>query len=202
MVQTMASDDNGKSSEVTRTTKRVFYDKDGKPSPRVTPDTVRGTMTFKNGATIDMDFVALSEKFHPVIWQGACWGIMTNVGNAAGGLGKDDPQAAFYAAKQRWLTFFEDGSWTAERESGPRVGDIVKALGRVHAARHGVEPDQAWLDRMREKVIISPDAYRSNDRVKAELDAIKAEQMAEEAKKSAAKAADGDSELDDLLSVA
>lgn len=176
-------------AEKTVKTTRLFQKTDGSTSPRSDEDIV-GIVIDIEGSTgpIEIDLNRLAREQPGMFRAAAGFGLLTTVCNAFGG--EKDPESAREKAMAR-LEAIEDGSWSAERQSGPRVKTLVEALARVQAARSGTAPDEAWFTTWEAKLKsgeVDAKALQANPKVRAELEQIKAERAAEAAKRAAEKA--------------
>ena len=171
-------------------TERRFYNANGDESARAQHDTERMTVTFlgdeDEGAVLEMPMSQLKRE---VMQAAAGFGIMTSVTNAAGG---SNPNASPYErASDRWATLVE-GQWTGERESGPRIGDIVTA-----AASLGYDEET-----VRAKLVsneLSATQLMKNAAIEAAVLKIRAARAADRQRSAEAKAGAAKGDLDALL---
>lgn len=121
---------------------RGFVDKDGAVHPRAFAEAVAVRFHFvETGAELNMPL----DGFPPgVLRAAAAAGINTSVGNTFGSI--KDAGEALEAAESRFEQLMR-GTWSAEKHTGPRVGDLLKALVRhfTAAGRKVTEADEQKL---------------------------------------------------------
>lgn len=184
-----------------KVTKRVFIDGDGKEFPRASADTVAAKIYWLDEGKPVHETSLERESFNDGVFNAGGWfGIMTSVTNAAGGA--EDLDDAIEKAEAR-LESLTRGNWSAERETGPRSGDLVEAIARHHAQK-GKELDSAWRERMAEKFNskeLDAKVYEKDPTIRVYLLAIRKERADARYAAAAAKAkeATGSSLADDLV---
>lgn len=165
-----------------RVTKRFFIGDDGKPSARALPDTQALRIEWQeNGHVTNFDMTALSDE---VTCAAAAFGVMTSATNAAGGA--EDVDEAIDRCEDRLKTLLA-GAWAAERETGPRVGDLVEAIARYQKSKGKTLAD-GWQERMAEQFSakqLDAKAYEKDPAVRVHLLAIKKERADERYAKAA-----------------
>lgn len=161
---------------------RTFLDKDGKAAARATPEAV--TVSHKwlsDGHDFKMNLADLKPE---IVRCAALFGISQVVGNAYGG--ETDDSAAQEKAEQRWETLV-GGSWATERETGPRIGDLVEAFAKARADA-GKPVSEEWKEKAAAQIAdgtLDSKELLKNGAIKAAFDAIKLQRAQERAKKSA-----------------
>lgn len=170
---------NGKKPSEREKADRTFRDEAGTLEPRVMLDVTAVVFRFPHtGEELVMKLADLGPLPPPgVLRAAAAFGINTSVGNV---LGSVTDRADFHdACAARWETLIS-GSWSSDREFGPRIGHLIEAISRIKTRKDGMAPSKEWTDALRAK-ISAPDfdrkAYLANDSVKAEIDKIKVEQL-------------------------
>lgn len=183
-------------------TVRSFLNADGESSPRARLDSVKGRVQFTGTSEVlDFNYDDLSPE---VARAAALFGIMTSVTNTVGKAGMTTDEMV-EAAQARLDTILE-GSWSAERQSGPRTNDLLEAATRYYAAlnRPFSDEDKTELGRRLadedsgdglKKKLLAVDAF------KAHYEAIKAERAAQRAAKAKAAAEATQEEAADLLNL-
>ena len=170
-------------------TKRFFLDESGEASPRAGLTSTAGRIVFvETGDTLEFAY----EELTPEIRRAAAlFGIMTSVTNTVGRADMTVDEMVD-AATARLEAIVQDGRWSAERQSGPRTGDLVEAAARWYAERNkefSAETRAAISQKLADEN--EGDAYRkkllANESFAAHFAAIKAERAAERASKAKAK---------------
>jgi hypothetical protein len=163
---------------------RRFRSADGTITPRSTLEVEAVIFEFPNGHKMVMELSELFPDGHlpePSVGRAAVGaGINTSVGNVCGGIA--DIDEAIDAAESRW-SVLTDGQWTAERKTGPRIGDLVDAWAKFRADR-GADGSEAWKAegrRILKAGLKTPKELLDMSALKAEYLAIKAKRSAERA---------------------
>lgn len=163
---------------------RRFRNSDGSITPRSTTEVEAVIFEFPNGHKMVMELKELfPDNILPEVSVGRAAvgaGINTSVGNVCGGI--SDIDEAIDAAESRWATL-TDGQWTADRKTGPRIGDLVDAWAKFRADR-GADGSEAWKAEGRRIL----KAGLKTPKELLEMSALKAEYLAIKAKRSADRA--------------
>lgn len=175
---------------------RQFYDQAGEVTSRVGPESVGVKLLFlENGQTLDMSFESLKPE---IARAAALFGVMTSVTNTFGGM--VDPGEMFEAAESRWETLVA-GSWSSERQSGPRIGDLVEAVMRLRKEKGASATDSDRED-VKARIIsgeLNAKGLLATPAVAAHFHAIKRERADARAQEAAAKAGEAQTDLSALL---
>jgi hypothetical protein len=154
---------------------------DGSRASRPQPDVVAfGKKFLGNGHEI---IKKLSDFPDAVLSQAAAFGLQQVVQNAYGAATDDDERVELAEAR---LETLEGGSWAADRQTGPRSSDLVDAWCQARE-ESGKAVNDVWRDAARQKLEsgeVTAKDLQANPRIKAKLDAIKAQRAIERAKKS------------------
>lgn len=175
---------------------RQFYSADGEAGSRVGLDSVGVKLVFVDtGEVLDMAYSALSPE---VARAAALFGVMTSVTNTFGGM--SDAGEMYEAAETRWESL-AGGQWSSDRQSGPRVGDLVEAILRLRKER-GREPVEGDYEDVKARIVkgeLNAKGLLATPEVAAHFHAIKRERADARAKDAAAKAQAGASDLSAIL---
>lgn len=181
----MATDTTSEAAATTKKARNVenyYISKDGSKSPRPQPDVVGfGKKFLGNGIVLEK---MLQDFPQPVLAQASAFGLQQVLQNAYGAATDDDERADMADARLETLL---GGSWAADRQSGPRSSDLIDAWAAARA-EGGKPVTDEWKDQQRQKLEsgeVTAKDLQNNVRIKAKLDAIKAERAAERAKASA-----------------
>ncbi len=194
----MANADASASSEAAaskkpRLVERTFIDTDGKVHSRAVGSATKVIHKWKEtGDELVMDLSKLSDDMKVCA---IAFGISQVVGNAYGG--ETDASEAYDKGESRWETIVS-GSWSTERVTGPRTGDILEAYVQAYlsAGKPVTDEWKAKIAGMLESGEITIKGSLENTRIRAAFDAIKLKRAQDRAAKSAA-ALEG-SDLPDL----
>lgn len=187
------------SNDVTPKSKRnveIFYiDSKGARAARPQPDVVSfGKKFLESGEELIWDL----KRFEAVGAQGLAFGLQQVTQNAYGGLTTDAERIE--ACEDRIATL-EGGSWSSERQAGPRDSDLLDAWAAAREEQ-GAKADAEWRESVRQKLEageVTSKQLMANARIKAKLDAIRAQRAADRAKASAEKLASAPEASDGLL---
>lgn len=172
---------------------RTFIDHEEAEHSRSFPGVKAVKFNFISGLPGQKELVMHLEELTPeMLMAAAAFGLNTSVGNTFGAI--QDPSEAYQAACDRWDTL-KDGEWSAERTTGPRVGDLVEALCR-YLVQTGHTVDDAARANFKLKCgdEAKRKAWESDPRIIQHLTALKlerAEANARKAMEAAQSAGDG-----------
>ena len=161
----------------------IFYiDSKGARAARPQPDVVSfGKRFIGSGKELVQELRDFSQE---VLAQAAAFGLQQVTQNAYGAATDDDERMELAEARLETLL---SGSWSSERQSGPRSSDLVDAWAQARADG-GKDVDEDWKAMARQKLEsgeVTAKSLQDNPRIKAKLDAIKAERAIARAKASA-----------------
>lgn len=180
----MANADVVKEPKNNQQVQNVYIGKDGSESPRPQPDVVKVKKIFlESGTVLECDLTELSES---LIFQAAAFGIIQAGSNAGGAAGSEEERID--KCDTRWDSF-KAGTWSSERQSGPRDSDVIEAYCRVYTDSKGHRPSDAWIGDVRAKIAdeanpMSLKTLQANPHVKAKLEAIRDERQSARRKKA------------------
>lgn len=202
-VDYVTDEENGAAKTKRTVAKRTFRSQSGEITSRSVPDVEAVIFEFPaNGFQMVMELKDIFPDGLPPPSVGraaAAAGVNTSVGNVFGGI--FDTEEAIEAAESRWATL-QEGSWSAERKTGPRTSDLVEAWAAFRVKR-GAPDNKEWRERAKAQILSGAKTSKellSMSGLKAEYDAIRAKRAAERAEKSrAAASADTQESTGDLL---